>query len=252
MSKMSRRDVLKGGITLAAAASVVGFPGIFGVRSAFAADDVKTIIDVAATAETFACTHYYRALKEGKEISADIRTYLQAGLAAEYAHLQFLNANGAKAVKESFFFPQGTFSSRKVLGTVTALAETVFVAAYLAATRRFAELNQTLLAATASQVAVVEGQHLLFMRQLAGETPSNNIALGMPLFYEVSEAVGAVDPLLSGKGQLGGLNMEKAEYKYPGADEIMKAIGNVKLADVKPFTEMKPMMAATMAATKAK
>jgi hypothetical protein len=114
--------------------------------------------------------------------------YLQAALASEYLHLQFLESNGAEPLTVEFYFPQGTFADKKTLGTVTSIAETVFVAAYLAATRRFAELENPLLAATAAQVAVVEGQHLLFMRQLAGEPVSNNIGLGEALFADVSES----------------------------------------------------------------
>jgi hypothetical protein len=182
-TKVSRRDILKAGAALSAVAATTGFAGIFGLRTAYAADDEpQAILDIAATAETFACTHYYRALEEMK-FDETTAAYMRAALEAEHIHLQFLKANGAKPITEAFYFPMGTFSDNKMLGTVTAVAETVFVAAYLAATRRFAELSQPLLSMVSSQVAVVEGQHLLFMRGLAGEKPANNIALGEPLFY---------------------------------------------------------------------
>lgn len=238
---MSRRTFMK---TTAVAAAVVGtgvsFSRVFGLRTVRAAaeDDVQTIINIAATAEAFATTHYYRALMDLGDLDPVTTKYLQAGLAAEYLHLQFLESNGAEPLTLEFYFPQGTFADKKTLGAVTAIAETVFVAAYLAATRRFAELDNPLLAATAAQVAVVEGQHLLFMRQLAGEPVSNNIGLGEALFFNVSEAVPVVAPLLEGTGQVGGLDVETSAYKFPEADAINAAIGDNPLKDVKPFTAM--------------
>lgn len=240
MSKnnISRRDILKYGAAISAAAATVGFPGIFGLGLARAADDdAATILNIAATAETFATTHYYRALEE-LDFSEGEKKYMLAAMESEYIHLAFLNANGGKALTEEFYFPQGTFADKKMLGTVTAVAETVFVAAYLAATRRFAELGAPLLSMVASQVAVVEGQHLLFMRGLAGNSPANNIALGDPLFYNVSDAVPVISGLLDGKSQVAGIDTETTAYKYPGADAVKKMLGGASYLEApKPATD---------------
>lgn len=235
---VSRRNFLKAGAALTAVAASVGFPGLFGIRTSRAADDdPATILNIAATAETFAVTHYYRALQE-LEFSEGERAYMLAALESEFVHLQFLNANGGAALTEEFYFPQGTFADKKMLGTVTAVAETVFVAAYLAATRRFAELEQPLLAMVASQVAVVEGQHLLFMRGLAGNSPANNLALGDPLFFNVSDAVPVISGLLDGKSQVAGIDTETTGYKYPGAEAITMALGGKTYLEVpKPATD---------------
>ncbi|GAB4552401.1 MAG: ferritin-like domain-containing protein [Anaerolineae bacterium] len=235
---VSRRNFLKAGAALTAVAASVGFPGLFGIRTSRAADDdPATILNIAATAETFAVTHYYRALQE-LEFGEGEKAYMLAALESEFVHLQFLNANGGAALTEEFFFPQGTFADKKMLGTVTAVAETVFVAAYLAATRRFAELDQPLLAMVASQVAVVEGQHLLFMRGLAGNSPANNLALGDPLFFNVSDAVPVISGLLDGKSQVAGIDTETTGYKYPGAEAITMALGGkTYLETPKPATD---------------
>lgn len=238
MSKsISRREILKAGAALSAVAAAAGFPTVFGLRTALAADDdPTTILNVAATAETFAVTHYYRALQE-LNFSDGEKAYMLAAMESEFVHLSFLNANGGKALTEEFYFPEGTFKDKKMLGTVTAVAETVFVAAYLAATRRFAELGQPLLAMVASQVAVVEGQHLLFMRGLAGNSPANNIALGDPLFYNVSDAVPVISGLLDGKSEVAGIPTEKTAVKYPGADAVNMALGGKSLLEApKPAT----------------
>src|SRR5579871_6917577 len=200
-SHLSRRDVLKGSALLAAA-STLGFPGIFGLRAANAAaadDDIPTILNVAATAETFATTHYYRALMtKSLGMNEPTTLYFVAAMYAEFVHLQYLQSNGGKALTTKFFFPKVTFSNLKTLGAITSVAETVFVGAYIAATNRFAQLNQPALAAVAAQVAVVEGQHLLFVRELAGEKLPNNVVLANPIFQNVSDAVPVVQPLLDG------------------------------------------------------
>jgi hypothetical protein len=239
---------------LLVSATVLGFGGIFGATASRAAadgDDVKTILDTAATAETFACTHYYQALKSKIRFTTPQLAYIKAALEQELIHLEYLNANGGKTGFDKFYFPQGVFKSAVSFGLVSAIAETVFVGAYLAATRRFSEMGQPLLAATAAQVAVVEGQHLALVRQTSGQLP-NNIALGEPIFYNVSDAVSVVRPLLDGKeGGLG--KMETETVAYPGAEAIRKAIGKSALAPVKPFTDpsVSPDTAATPGATQA-
>jgi len=231
----TRRNFLAGG-TLLAAASTLGFSGMFGLRSAHAADgdDVQTIINIAATAETFACTHYYGALKSRIRFTTQQLAYVKAALEQELIHLEFLNANGAKSLADKFYFAKGVYNSATSFGLVTAICETVFVGAYLSATRRFAELGNPLLAATAAQVAVIEGQHLALVRQTAGELP-NNVALDEALFLNISEAAPALKPVLDGsKGGLG--PMETTTNDYPGADEIRKLIGKSALSPSDPFT----------------
>jgi hypothetical protein len=239
MASISRRGLLRDSALLSLAATF-GFSGAFGIKAARAADgdEPQTILDVAATAETFACTHYYRALKSTIKFTSQQTAYLKAALEEELIHLEFLNANGGKALATTFFFPQGTFNSAVSFATVSSVAETVFVGAYLAASRRFAELGAPLLAATAAQIAVVEGQHLALVRQTGNELP-NNIAFGEPIFYNVSEAVPVVEPLLNGKE--GGLGpMEPKSVDYPGAEAIRALIGKTLLTPVKTFAEMTP------------
>jgi len=265
-NQFSRRSFLTG-TSLFAAGATLGFSGLFGLTTSAAQsndDDIQTIINVAATAEAFAVTHYYRSLQattKAKFTAAQI-AYLKAGLESEQEHFDFLVKNGAKPVTTSFYFPVGTFDTAKTFGTVTSIAETVFVAAYVAATRRFAELNQPLLAATAAQVAAVEAQHLALVNLIAGIFP-NNVGLGAPVFYKVSEAVGVVMPLLDGKqGALGA--METTAVAQPSAADVKTAVGTSQLltqlsapftTKIVPFTDLAPAasaatMAPTMAATK--
>ncbi len=244
---LSRRSMLKA-TSLVAAGSALGFSGLFGLRPLFAADDdVATIVNVAATAETFATTHYYRALSEpGLKASDDVKKYFAAAMYAELVHLQFLQSNGGKSLADKFYFPVGTFKDVPTLGAITAVAETVFVGAYIAAAHRFAELGNADLAAIAAQVGIVEGQHLLFVRQIAGEKLPNNQVLGGAIFQAVSDAVPVVSPLLDGKKPASGplaVDFETDAYAYPGDDKVLalvKATIDMSLLDstVAPFKKM--------------
>lgn len=70
MQNISRRVVLKGGAALGAA-TLVGFPELFGLKGigrvraqgTMPDDDLQTIINLASTAELFATTHYLAATR---------------------------------------------------------------------------------------------------------------------------------------------------------------------------------------------
>ncbi len=236
MSHFSRRHFLQGSAVLAAAAAV-GFQGVFGVRRALARgedDDLQTVLNLAATAETLAATHYYTALTKGGIAFSDFeKAYLRAALEAEQIHLDYLNANGGKALVEAFYFPKGVFESKATLAAVTEIAENAFIGAYLAATRIFAAAQQPLLAMVAAQVAGVEAQHLSFVRSLGGQVPPNNIALLEPLFFNVSDAVPTLTPFLEGQAE----GFESMATAYPGREKIMEAVGMSALKPVLPASD---------------
>lgn len=236
MSHLSRRSFLKGSAVIAAAATV-GFHGVFGTRRSLAQmkdDDLQTVLNLAATAETLAATHYYTALTKGAIAFSDFeKAYMRAALEAEQIHLDYLNANGGKALVESFYFPKGVFESKATLAAVTEIAENAFVGAYLAATRIFAAAEQPLLAMVAAQVVGVEAQHLSFMRSLGGHVPPNNVALLEPLFFNVSDAVPTLTPFLDGKAE----GFESMAVNYPGRDKIMEAVGMSALKPVLPASD---------------
>jgi hypothetical protein len=214
--------------------SLFGFDTAFGYRDLFgqsAGDDAATILNLAATAETLATTHYYNVLTDSSiQLTPDERTYLKSALDAELQHLQFLNANGGKALATEFYFPKNVYTDRQQFSEITEQAETVFVAAYLAAVRRITELGNPLLAATAAQVAAVEQVHLALIRQIGGRTP-NHTSLGQAILFNTSEAGGVLQPLLTaGADKIG-------PKKFPGAAAINEVIGDVGVSPVKPFTD---------------
>jgi hypothetical protein len=229
-SEISRRNLLKG-TSIVAAASVVGFGGMFGTRAMAQGDEtVQDVINIAATAELFASTHYLRAINEAKTVglSEDEVLYLRAALEQEYFHYNFLVSLGAKALTDKFYFPAGTFGDKKTFATVTSIAEYVFIGAYIAAIHTFSVLGLHDNAAIAGQVLGTETQHLLFLNQINGVKPANNQAIMAAPLKMVKDAVPVVSPLLDGKeGALG--KMETDAKPAATKDQVTKAVGAATL-----------------------
>ncbi len=229
---LSRRDLFKTG---AAGLSVVSFSSLFGRALAGEegeGDDVQTILNLAATAETLACTLYYAALTTGEMPFTEVDIfYLTGALDAELQHLEYLNANGGEALTEEFYFPENVFTDLAVFVPTAEALETAFVAAYLAATRRAAELGDPLLAMTAAQVAAIEAQHLALARVMGDLQPANNITLGQALLFNVSDAVPVLTPFIQESDGFVG------PEPYLGAEEMRNIIGESQIISVVPATD---------------
>lgn len=235
MGHLSRRSFLRGS-AVAAGAATVSFNQLFGVGKLFAqdgGDDPQLILNIANTAETFACVHYYTALQNADALglSAQEQSWLRAFLDSELKHKQFLEANGAVALATEFYVPDGLFTDRDLFVQTTNTAENWFIAAYMAATRRFAELGNSLLAATAAQVAGVESEHQALIRLMGGLQPSFQ-TLKEPLFFNVSEVVPLFQPFLEGGDGFVG------PAAFPGVDAIVDAVGDEGVMDVTPFINL--------------
>lgn len=246
MQNLSRRSLLKGSAVAAAGAATVSFGQLFQYSKVFGqggGDDPQTILNLAATAETFACVHYYNAIQsaEALQLTADEVRNLKSFLDAELKHKQFLEANGAMPLATEFYVPATLFSDRMTFVTTTDTAENWFVAAYLAAVRRFAELDQMLLAATSAQVMGVEAEHQALIRQMGGLLPSNR-ALKQPLFYNTSEVAPLFQPFLEGGDGFTG------PAAFPGEDAINALVGDEGVLAVTPFIQLTDGMG-TMAMT---
>ncbi|NJN16379.1 MAG: ferritin-like domain-containing protein [Oscillochloris sp.] len=232
----SRRNLLKGAAGIGGGLAVASFANLFGIKSAAAAhdamDDPQTILNLAATAETLATTFYYAALTgAGFELSDEDVLYLKLALDAEKYHLDFLTANGGQPLTMQFYVPANVLSDPAVFVQTGANAETAFVGAYLAATRRFAELDVPRLAATTAQHACSEAQHLTIIRDIGGLAP-NNLALPLPIYYNVSDAVPTLAPFLQGgEGFIGPVSA-------PSAAQIQSVLGGVKSDPTQPFVSV--------------
>ena len=204
MSNLTRRNFLKSIGISAGAVAVGSYANWFGISTVFAQemgsnDDVQTILNLAATAELFASTHYLAAINGDLGLADKQVDYLKAGFLAEQDHLELLMSLGAEPVVTEFYVPPTLFSDSALFATITEVAETTFVAAYLAATRIFAEAGETAFAVTTAQIAGVEAEHRALARQIGGLLP-NNISYAQYQLNNVSDAVPVLQPFLDGSG----------------------------------------------------
>jgi hypothetical protein len=205
MKPLSRRSFLKS-TSLLAGATALGSTSLFGISRAFARavqgtnDDVQTILNLASTAELFATTHYLAAINGDLGLGEVQVNYLKAGFLAEQDHYELLVSLGAVPVVTEFYVPPTLFSDVALFAATTEVAETTFVAAYLAATRIFAEAGETAFAVTTAQIAGVEAEHRALVRQIAGLVP-NNLPYAQFQFPNVSDAVPVLQPFLDGSGE---------------------------------------------------
>ena len=205
MSKLTRRGFLKGA-GIAMGAGVAGtalsdYSILFGQRTAWAQedDDTQTVINLAATAELFASTHYLAAINGAADLGVEgaALDYLKAGFIAEWDHYNLLVGLGAEPVVTEFYVPENLFTDLDTFLAISEVAETTFVAAYLAATRIFAAAGATPFAVTTAQIAGVEAEHRALVRQLAGMLP-NNISYAQYQFDNVSGRSACARALLDG------------------------------------------------------
>jgi hypothetical protein len=213
-SILSRRSMLKGAAGIGGGIAMASFAGALGVSAAEGDDSPQTILNLAATAETLAVTFYYSAIT-GATFSLDDAdvAYLKFALDAEQYHLDFLTSQGGKSLTDKFYVPSTLLSDPLLFVQVATQAETAFVGAYLAATRAFGNAGLGKLAATAAQHACSEAQHLALAREIGGLVP-NNLAVPLPIYYNVSNAVPTLAPFLSAReGFIGPVS-------YPGIDKV--------------------------------
>lgn len=237
MATVSRRNFLKG--SAIAGGTMVGFSQLFGYSRVFAqgeGDTPQLILDLAATAEAFACTHYYTAINsaDALNLSASEVDQLKAFLDSELKHKQFLEANGAVALATSFYTPEELFTDRDLFLATSNTAENWFVAAYLAACRRFAELGEPLLAATVAQVMGTEAEHQALLRLMAGLQPSFQ-TLKEPLFWNTSEVAPLFQPFLEGAAGFVG------PTDFPGEAAIQDLVAGLEVVAVTPFIQLDGM-----------
>ncbi len=251
-TKLSRRALLKGSAILGGGA-LAGMTNLFGFSLAYAQaadDDAQTILNLAATAELFATTHYLAAINGADDLGLDETQvkYLKAGFLAEQDHLELLKSLGAEPVVTQFYVPETLFSDKELFATITEVAESTFVAAYLAAARIFSNGGQQAFAVTCAQIATVEAEHRALVRQIGGSL-ANNTSYAQYTAFNVSSVVPVLQPFLDGSG-----DGFVGPVEPPTADDIAairaeaSAIGYDNPGVPFPATEFAAMMTAAPAA----
>jgi hypothetical protein len=222
---VSRRSFLKGSAGIGGGIAMASFAASFGMGTAQAAaanDDIATIVNLAATAETLAVTFYYAAITGAQfDVDAADVEYLKLAMDAEQYHLDVLGTLGGKSLTQQFYVPATVLSDPAVFVKTGLAAETAFVAAYLAATRVLGDGGHGKLAATTAQHAASEAVHLSLIRDIGG-LPPNDLALNAAIYYNVSDAVPTLAPFLKGgKGFVGPVS-------YPTKAQFEAALGGLR------------------------
>ncbi|CAN5540368.1 hypothetical protein BH23CHL2_BH23CHL2_09140 [soil metagenome] len=230
---VSRRDIFKG-LGAGALGMAFGSGLVFG-KGALAGIDMlesagqirdlaqeseslQEIIDIAITAEALAVTLLGGAVASAEagnynaEIPDLVVDVLKAARAEEQFHYDYLAEAGATPLTTTFTIPDPALliDVDTLFGTIVQL-EGAFVAAYMAAARRFAELDQPELVKVAVQTAAVEGEHRVLANYVLGERPANNFGFYPALFDTVGDAAAALQAL----GFIGG-DGDQVEYPGPG------------------------------------
>jgi Ferritin-like domain len=152
---------------------------------------IQNILNIAVTAEMLGVTFYKQALVHAGSfnLSEKARLDLKAALIEEQLHQQFLAQQGAKPLtnKFSLSFGRRTFEQFETFIKTQQLLEIIFVAAYLAAIKEFAQLGRPDLAQIAAQIGSVEAEHRAIGRAIGGMTPANNRAFSQVLLKQVAD-----------------------------------------------------------------
>ena len=200
------------------------FPAV--TSGTYTSENIGDIFNIASTAEVFAVTLLTAAVNNATTIGLKglILQTVQAALAEEQDHLDFLLAAGATPLTMTFTVPDP-----KILTDYTTFfstlegIENLFIAAYMTATREFAELGQPTLAKFAYQIGGTEAEHRVVVRAALAlngndHTPPNNKGFETDLLLYVRDAA----TILTQLGFIGGKGTPAA---YPGRAAAVAAAG---------------------------
>jgi hypothetical protein len=207
------------------------FPQV-GPGQTYQTENLQDLFNITVTAEYLAVTLLTAALANASQLNLSglLLNVLQATLAEEQYHVDFLTAIGAKPLFTSFNLPSpALLTNSGAFLQAAETAETVFVGHYMTLTREFAELGQPTLAKYAYQIGAVEAEHRALVRAalaLAGadHIPPNNKAFETDLFLYARDTARILTDLgfLSPTGTLA----------YPGRAAALAAAGSMASAVV--------------------
>ncbi len=235
-SGLSRR-VSRARLLAAAGAGVAALtlPQIAHGQTTPTTESTQDIINIADTAEHLAVTLLTAAVNNASQLGLSaggglLLAVVQAALAEEQYHADFLEANGAKTLTDTFTVPDPQIlTDPTTFFTTVEAAETIFVGAYMAATREFSTMGNATLAQYTYQIGGVEAEHRFLARAAlalggnAMDIPPNNKAFETDVVYTVADAATMLK-------QLGFIGGSGTQVMYPGRAAALQAAGSVGAA----------------------
>jgi len=239
-AEVTRAQMLKAaGIGLAAAAlpgvaaaadsspGRIEFPFYPKVAGTYSAESIQDILNTLQTFEHFVITFFSGVLSNADKLgfNALLRAVVQAVLAQEQYHADFLASIGARTLTDTFTLADPTpLTNLGAFLKTMELGETMGTAAYMTAAREFAELGQPTLVKYAYQIGATEAEHRVLARAtlaLNGDTtsiPPNNKAFETDLFLYIRD----VYSLFKQFGFIGGTG---TVVTYPGREAALTLAG---------------------------
>lgn len=182
------------------------------------AEDIKTIIDTAITAEALAVTYLSAVIQMAdKQKGTAVEPFvdvLKAANTEEYDHYKVLKGLGAKPIATKFWAPNDFFGDnlKNVFATLE-VAETLFVNAYLIGQTTFAKAGKADLTRYAGEIGGVEAEHLALARYAQDKLPNN---LGF-MDYSITSIDGIVKALQDAGVGFGEKGSKPGQFvEFPG------------------------------------
>lgn len=195
-------------------------------------ENTKMIVDIAATAEALAVTAFYNVHLQVNAGKFDVKgiaipvntlvSVVRAILREEQDHYAFLIGAGAKPLLTSFTFPPAILTNAVAALNFVVQAESIFVAAYMAANREFAHHGLDQLAQYTYQIGGTEAEHRTVARAALGKMPANNKSFESNLYMSVQDAA----------NELTKLGLLKPGVAYPGAMAVDHLLATTVTKDV--------------------
>ena len=199
-------------------------------------ETAQPLLNLVATVKALTATFYFSAITTPNgffaALPAQFQRYLRATLDADWFHYRYLTEQkSASPTATTFYFPAQRFAAghfADFLKTLDAL-ETLSIALLLAATRRFGELNELVLAETLGQISAIDAEHRVIGRELAQDAPPapNNLCFQPARFFCADEANALLTPFLQS-----GANT--SAYPLPTSTTVTNAVGNSNVDQTVP------------------
>jgi hypothetical protein len=184
------------------------FPFFPVTNSTYTTESMETILNVAQTMEYLAVTLVNAAVMNAGAmgITGVSLQALQAALAEEAYHVEFLTSMGGTPMTTTFTVPDSAaLSNATAFFRTLEVLESIFVAAYMTATREFAELGQPLLTKFGYQTGAVEAEHravartaLALMGATTGAGTATPTATALPTSTPTAAATDTATAIASG------------------------------------------------------
>jgi hypothetical protein len=221
----------------AATSGQLQFPFYPATSTPYQSEQIQDILNTLVTLEYAGVTGAagVAANPSALGLSGLALSMVQASVAQDQYHIDFLTSIGANPTTTTFTFPSfaslGSGATQFFMTAVETITN-IEIAAYMTAVREFAELGQPSLAKWAYQTGGPHAEERAVFRMLgalagtSADVPPHNKAFETDLLLYVRDAI----PLLMQIGLIGSTNPSYSAVTYPGRAAILAAAGPMAAA----------------------